>query len=94
MNRYPQDVYATVEAFLRTCPETRDSDVALYKKVLMYFYKTTDLSEINLDGDIFSSIKRSRQKIQQINPYLGPSREVKLKRKNMENKYLDFVRNW
>lgn len=94
MNRYPQDIYETVENILANCPETRDSDIKLYKKVLMRFYRTTDLSEINLDGDIFSSIKRSRQKIQQTNPYLGPSKEIKEKRKHMKEKYLEFVRNW
>ena len=94
MNRYPQDIYSTVEKKLRGCVQARNSDVFLYKEILKDFYGTTDLSKINLDGDIFASIKRARQKIQENNPFLGPTENVKRKRLKMEQTFLDFGRNW
>ena len=94
MNRYPQEIHKTVEDMLLIYPELRDSDIKLYKKILMRFYHTTDISKIELDGDIFTSIKRARAKIQKDNPYLRPSKEVQKKRHQMEEKFLDYARNW
>lgn len=94
MNKYPQDLHNTVEKILVDYPETRDSDIKLYKVILKKFYGTVDLSMIDFDGDIFASIKRTRAKIQKENPYVKPSKEVKRKRHQMEEKFLDYARNW
>lgn len=94
MNNYPQELYTKVYETLSKNEATRNSDLELYKSILNDFYGTTDLSRIYLVGDIFSSIKRCRQKIQHDNPFLGPKKEVKLMREDVEQKYLNFVRNW
>ena len=94
MNKYPQDLHNTVEKILVDYPETRDSDIKLYKVILKKFYGTVDLSMIDFDGDIFASIKRTRAKIQKENPYVKPSKEVQRKRHQMEEKFLDYARNW
>lgn len=94
MNKYPQDLHTTVETILFDYPETRDSDIKLYKVILNKFYGTVDLSKIDFDGDIFASIKRVRAKIQKENPYVKPSREIQMKRHQMKEKFLDYARNW
>lgn len=94
MNTYPQEIYSKVENLMKRYPETRDSDIKLYKLVLLDFYGTTDLSKIDLKADIFTSIKRTRQKIQQNNPYLRPSKKVQDFRNEREIKFKEFARLW
>ena len=94
MNAYPQELYSKVYETLEKNESTRNSDIELYKTILLDFYGTTDISKIYFTGDIFSSIKRCRQKIQHDNPYLGPKKEIKLMREDVEKKYKEFVRWW
>lgn len=93
-NRYPQNLYDTVRDVLSENESARNSDVKLYIIILRKFYGTTDISFINLDGDIFASIKRARQKVQENYPELGPNDITKKFRSEVEQEYLDFVRNW
>lgn len=94
MNKYPQEMHSTVLEALQKYPEFRDSDIKLYRYILNKFYGTCDLNQINLESDIFISIKRCRQKIQETNPFLSASSKVKEYRQENLDKYLDYVRNW
>lgn len=95
MNYYPQDLQTTVYKVLSENRQSRNSDIELYKIILTKFYGTTDISKINLSGgDIFSSIKRCRQKIQAENPFLAADKQVKEYRNNNQEKYLNYVRNY
>lgn len=94
MNNYPQELYETVQNILEQNIKARNSDIELYRVVLERFYGTCDLNKINLKADIFASLKRCRQKIQEKNPFLGPCDEVKEYRQEVEQTYLDFVRNY
>ena len=94
MNKYPQELHQTVYDMLVSDTHTRNSDIALYRKILFKFYGTCDINKINFNGDIFSSIKRCRQKIQEENPYLGPCDEVKEYRHEQQNLFETYVRNY
>ena len=91
-NVYPQDLMEVVEETLTNDPVTRNSDIELYKAVLMKFYGTTDIAQISLKGDIFNSLKRCRQKVQQFNPFLQPTVKTSNNRRNLQKVYEDFGR--
>lgn len=91
---------AIVEKVLNDKPETRDCDALLFVEVIRYI----DPDAVNLpiyklmprctdEGDLppFETMRRTRQKIQEQNPYLGPSKEVKSLRKVKEHKFFDFA---
>lgn len=94
MNKYPQELFPTVEKIMKDYPKTRNSDIELYKIVLLKFYGTTDISKIPLTNDVFVSIKRCRQKIQETNPFLGPTKEVQFARQKVEQTFIDFARTY
>lgn len=93
-NAYPEEIYPAVVDVLTKYPSTRNSDLKLYVHILKRFNLPLDIELLSqkLSGDIFSSIKRCRQKAQETNPFLAPDETVKDYRENMEQVMLDFVR--
>lgn len=90
MNNYSKQLKGLVEDILVRYPETRNSDIALYRIALPKLNLSTDVNHINLKYNIFMTLTRNRQKIQEMNPMLGPTDYVKAnRRRNMQR-----VKEW
>ena len=75
---------------LITMPQTRDSDRLLIAHVIKDLYGLQNTFDImlceSIDGNIYETIRRTRQDIQQINPALWPSDPVRRARMEKERK--------
>lgn len=67
-----------VEQLLITIPQTRENDGMLIAHAIRELYGYTNTFDIALyvKGNVYESIRRARQKIQETNPALRPSKEV------------------
>lgn len=81
MNYYTKDMKRLIERILTEHSETRNNDIALYRYVLKAMHYPTDLEELHMKSNIFMTITRNRQKIQETNPFLGPTDIVKERRR-------------
>ena len=91
---------AIVQKVLEDIPETRGSDNILIVEVLRFidpsvierpFKEVVPLCHINGRFPTFETIRRTRQKIQEQNPYLRPVDEIESKRAYQEQKFFDFA---
>ena len=92
-----------VKAILEQDKRTRNSDSFLYLKVLRHFAKKTgipvhdmsvqvfllNMESFNVPG--FETVRRSRQKIQAMNPHLAACDNVKQMRRENEAAYYAFA---
>lgn len=81
MNNYSVKMKQLVENILVRYPETRNSDIKLYRIALEKLGYPTDVNKLDLEYNIFMSLTRNRQKIQESNPLLGPTDYVKANRR-------------
>lgn len=93
-NHYSKDMHQFVERILEKVPATRDSDIELYKVILQELYGTTDISKLYLKANIFMTITRCRQKVQERNPFLGPTKTTSNNRKKAERSYRSYARDY
>ena len=86
-----------VEQLLKDIPQTRENDRLLIAYVLKDMFKVQNTFDIALNkeikGNVYESIRRSRAKIQEINPMLRPSQEVYEARMRLEQQYREEMRN-
>ena len=70
---------------LMNVPETRSNDKLLIRNVVSKMYGTTDIDDLlDVKGNIFESIRRTRQMMQSINPGLKPVEPVASMRSELE----------
>lgn len=94
-----------VRVFLETVPKTRNSDSYLYLKVIEYVSKVEGfaLSHMTVSCFLehmdeygfppFESVRRTRQRLQQIYPELAAADSVRAMRHEKEAMYLEYVRD-
>jgi len=72
------NVRTKVEQILREVPQTRDNDNLLIAYFIKDVYKLQNTFDIALQfkTNVYESIRRARQKVQETNPTLRPSLEV------------------
>lgn len=92
MNNYSIEMKKVVEDILVKYPETRNSDIALYVKVFEKLNYPTDLKNMNFKYNIFMTLTRNRQKIQETNPFLGPTDYVKANRRKNAQRVKEWSR--
>ncbi len=92
MNNYSIQMKQLVEDILVKFPETRNSDIALYVKAFEKLGYPMDLRNMNFKYNIFMTLTRNRQKIQETNPFLGPTDYVKANRRKNAQKVRDWSR--
>lgn len=95
---------ALVKSILENNVQARNSDSYLYLKVIQHYDKeyNTDVCKMPvidfLTGGVdipippFESVRRSRQKVQEENPYLAASDEIEIFRAENEQEYRAFAR--
>lgn len=93
MNNYSKKLKDLVEDILVRYPETRNSDIELYKVALPKLNLPTDITRIRLRYNIFMTLTRNRQKIQETNPMLGPTDYVKANRRRNMQKVKEWSRD-
>jgi hypothetical protein len=72
------NVRTKVEQILREVPQTRDNDnllIAYFIKDVWKLQNTFDIA-LQFKTNVYESIRRARQKVQETNPTLRPSPEV------------------
>lgn len=86
--RINMNIQDIVEKTLMEVPQTRSNDLMLIAKVIKQLYGYTDTFDIalNLNGNVYESIRRSRAKIQETNPTLRPNDYVQRLRKEKEER--------
>lgn len=72
------NVREKVEEILKEIPQARENDNLLIAYFMKDEYKLQNTFDIALQfkTNVYESIRRARQKVQEINPTLRPSREV------------------
>lgn len=72
------NVRAKVEQILKEIPQARENDNLLIAYFMKDEYKLQNTFDIALQfkTNVYESIRRARQKVQETNPTLRPSREV------------------
>ena len=83
-----------VEEYLINYPSLRGNDLMLMARVIKDVYGYTDTFDIalNLKGNIFETIRRSRAKIQETNPMLQADEIVVNARRKKENRIREEMR--
>lgn len=83
-----------VEEYLIKYPTLRGNDLMLMARVIKDVYGYTDTFDIalNLKGNIFETIRRSRAKIQETNPMLQADEIVVNARRKKENRIREEMR--
>lgn len=72
------NVRTKVEQILKEIPQTRENDnllIAYFMKDEFKLQNTFDIA-LQFKTNVYESIRRARQKVQETNPTLRPSREV------------------
>ena len=92
MNNYSIQMKKLVEDILVKYPETRNSDIALYVKVFERLGYPMDLRNMHFKYNIFMTLTRNRQKIQENNPFLGPTDYTKANRRKNAQRVKDWSR--
>ena len=89
-----QTVESVVEDLLINNPTLRDNDNMLIARVIKQLYGLTNTYDIalNVKGNVYETIRRSRAKIQERNPALKASDYVQSMRKNKEHQIRDQMR--
>lgn len=95
-----------VKYILEKCPETRDCDYLLWRKVILsYSFDAKGacvaalpvldfLANVNKFGvPPFGTVARCRRKVQEQHPELLGTKRVRRKRKEKEEKFKEFARN-
>ena len=83
-----------VQILLEKEPKTRENDNLLIAYFLKDEYGLSNTFDIalNIKGNIYESIRRARQKIQETNPMLRPSDEVYQARMREEQRVREEMR--
>ena len=78
---------------LVTIPETRSNDKLLIRNVVKEVYGTTDINDLlEVKGNLFESIRRTRQHVQSVNPSLRPDEPVAFMRQEKESAVREEVK--
>lgn len=88
-------IYDLIKITLEDYPETRNSDKKLQWKILDKLGYIQDgyslMYEDFMRAPNFETIRRCRQKIQELNPELQATRRVRAERKHIENQKGTFI---
>lgn len=79
---------------LEEIPQTRENDnllIAYYLKDEYGIQNTFDLA-LKTKANVYETIRRTRQKVQEENPMLRPNKDVQLARQKKENEVRNEVR--
>ena len=91
------EVKKSIEGILQGCPETRDSDDALYIEIIREFgMERMNVAEFFTKRKIlgippFETVRRTRQKVQAEHPELKGQRAAE--REEARKEYYDFFKN-
>ena len=92
MNNYSKKMKDLVEDIMIRFPETRNSDIELYKHAFRELHYPTDLNDMHMKYNIFMTLTRNRQKIQETNPFLGPTDAVRSNRRRNAQRVKEWSR--
>lgn len=92
MNGYSIEMKQLVEEILAKYPSTRSNDIELYVRALDRLGYPTDLRKLRIRSNIFMTLTRNRQKIQESNPMLGPDDYMKAKRRMSARRVKEWSR--
>ena len=83
-----------VQILLEKEPKTRENDNLLIAYFLKDEYGLSNTFDValNIKGNIYESIRRARQKIQETNPMLRPSEEIYKARMEQERRVREEMR--
>jgi len=92
-----REVTPKVEYMLQHFPLTRSNDKSLIRMVYSMYYGVdydTPFGEVMRRQDLpsFESIRRARQKLQEMNEDLRGTRESEIKRMAEQEEYLEYAR--